>query len=519
MILFLFLYCKIPTSLLVKKEFLVYNSLHEIQGFTSSLDFFLSATPKESFMKAAGIIAEYNPFHRGHLHQIREIRQKLGSDTPIVAAMSGSFVQRGEPAIADLLTRAKGALACGVDLVVEIPFTFACAPAPRFAAGAVFLLQSLGILSHLSFGCETDQLALLQRIADLSLLREHDIDTHIRAFQKDGDAYPLARAKALSALMSEDPELSDVSPDLLRAPNTILAIEYLRAIQECESTLKPLLVHRIGAAYHELGDTGEIMSATGLRACFRDVYRRGYQDPSRSAPTCAAAATAPAATTPMQFAGDIAQALPRAMPPEAFAHLLEDWHRGICPVFPADLAFPAVHSLMTHEESYIREMAYMGDCLSAHLKNSVGELRVPYPESVRPVVNIAENTEALADAFSRKIYTKRYANTRVNRALMSLLVGQTARDIELLDQPKYIRVIGFSPKGRFLLKVMRERATLPMVTKASDFREFGGEDRLVRMAELDLTARELWNQCAGLPFGEEFRRVVVQTKRGKPLRY
>ena len=103
-------------------------------------------------MRVAGIVAEYNPFHNGHRYQI-EATRRAGAEC-VVAVMSGNFVQRGEPALLDKFTRAKAALSCGVDLVLELPLPFAAAGAQRFARGAVALLDALGCVDTLSFGSE-----------------------------------------------------------------------------------------------------------------------------------------------------------------------------------------------------------------------------------------------------------------------------------------------------------------------------------------------------------------------------
>ena len=433
-------------------------------------------------MKAVGIIAEYNPFHLGHLRQIQRIRETLGEDTPIVVAMSGAFVQRGEPSIADKWSRGHSALLCGADLVVELPFTFACAPAPRFADGGVALLNRLGILSHLSFGCETEDLAPLKRIAEVLAAPTSAMEESIRESLRDGDAYPVAREKALLRHFSDDVELSAKLPNLLRAPNTILALEYLRAITESGAALKPLLVRREGAGYHDTDATESIMSATGIREELLKIQCGN--------------------TSSEHFAGEAASRLTGKMPPEACSILLRDWHSGIAPVFPDTYIPQMIHSLSIHNEEWLQRIAYMGDSLSGHLKNCTDGLRLA-------------PRETLTDAFSQRIYTRHYANTRVNRALISLLTGQTQRDIEDLSAPQYIRVLGFTRKGQFLLKVMREAASLPIITKSSDFREFGKNEPLTRMAELDLLSQEMWNQAAGYPFGEEFQRQVIREKGKK----
>lgn len=117
-------------------------------------------------MKTAGIIAEYNPFHRGHQYQIDAVRARTGADF-IVVAMSGDFVQRGEPAVFDKYTRTRMALSCGADLVLELPVAFATSSAEDFAACGVALLDKLGAVDILCFGSELGELEPLAQAADI----------------------------------------------------------------------------------------------------------------------------------------------------------------------------------------------------------------------------------------------------------------------------------------------------------------------------------------------------------------
>ena len=108
--------------------------------------------------KAIGIVAEYNPFHNGHAHHLREAK-RIAGNRPVIAAMSGSLVQRGLPALTDKWTRARMAVLGGVDLVLELPTVFTCRSAEFFAAGAVKLLAATGMVSHLAFWCGSSQFA------------------------------------------------------------------------------------------------------------------------------------------------------------------------------------------------------------------------------------------------------------------------------------------------------------------------------------------------------------------------
>ncbi|MBO4402016.1 MAG: nucleotidyltransferase family protein [Selenomonadaceae bacterium] len=193
---------------------------------------------------AVGIIAEFNPFHDGHAYQIGEIRRKIPCEE-IVAVMSGSFTQRGTPAILDKWTRAKLAVTGGVDLVLELPFTSAVRSAQDFATGGVRLLSALGIVDTLAFGAETSDLQGLKSAA--AAFEEKSFQRKLRAEISSGLSYAAAVSKILL-------------PVDMRQPNTILAVEYLRALPE---SVEPLLIPR-----------GEVQSsATAIRAAL-------YQNPA-----------------------------------------------------------------------------------------------------------------------------------------------------------------------------------------------------------------------------------------------
>ena len=205
-----------------------------------------------------GIIAEYNPFHNGHAYQLKKIR-KRHSNATIVAVMSGSFTQRGEAAILDKWTRAKLAIENGVDLVCELPYAFACRSAEHFARGGVQSLAALGI-DALAFGAETNDLAMLQSVA-------HCMDTE--SFQSALHDRIAAGASYASALSSELMERRNIDDSILRAPNNILAIEYLRALARYASDVTPMLIERTGAAYHDTQLHEDTASASAIRNALR----------------------------------------------------------------------------------------------------------------------------------------------------------------------------------------------------------------------------------------------------------
>ena len=140
-------------------------------------------------MNICGIVCEYNPFHNGHLYHINKTRAR-GADA-IVCVMSGDFVQRGEPALLNKHYRAEMAVRCGADLVLELPTPYAISSAERFATGAISLLNSLGVVNMLSFGCEADKLDTLQKAAEI--LKSDAFYPRVRERMKSGVSFVVAR--------------------------------------------------------------------------------------------------------------------------------------------------------------------------------------------------------------------------------------------------------------------------------------------------------------------------------------
>ena len=203
----------------------------------------------------AGIIAEYNPFHRGHRWQIQTLRRLLGADAAVVAVMSGNFVQRGDFAVLEKRARAECALLGGADLVLELPSPWSAATAERFAQGGVALLAATGVVTHLAFGCETGDLGPLAAAA--RCLENPGWEEAARRHLAAGGTFAAARQAAVRELLGG-------AADSLSRPNDILAVEYLRAAARQGAALQPLALPRVGAP-HDSGDLGPYPSASAIR--------------------------------------------------------------------------------------------------------------------------------------------------------------------------------------------------------------------------------------------------------------
>ncbi len=222
-------------------------------------------------MKTTGIIAEFNPFHNGHLHLLDYCRKELASDH-IVIVMSGDFVQRGTPAMVDKFVRTKMALKCGADLILELPVCYSTGSAEYFASGAVSILDKLGCVDQLVFGSECGDTALLTQIAQILAKEPSQYKETLASYIKQGDSFPVARQKALISYLSGTDGFSmdeALLKSVLSSPNNILGIEYIKAILTRGSSITPVTIKRIGEGYNSTEITS-LSSASGIRSAIAE---------------------------------------------------------------------------------------------------------------------------------------------------------------------------------------------------------------------------------------------------------
>ncbi|MDR2591067.1 MAG: nucleotidyltransferase family protein [Oscillospiraceae bacterium] len=204
-------------------------------------------------MKSVGIICEYNPFHLGHAGHIEKTKQLLGEDIVVVCVMSGNYVQRGDFAIFNKHIRAKAAVLCGADVVIELPTPYVLSAAPIFANAGVFLLDKLGVCDYLSFGSEVGDINLLKDTA--SVISSCKAQDYIKEWLDKGFSYAVALQKATTALMGKE-------ADVLKSPNNTLGVEYIKALNEHNSKIQPITVLRTGGDH----DSNTGYSASAVRA-------------------------------------------------------------------------------------------------------------------------------------------------------------------------------------------------------------------------------------------------------------
>ncbi len=207
-------------------------------------------------MESIGIIAEYNPFHNGHLYQIKKIKEKY-PDSYLILVMSGNFTERGTPSLIDKWKKTEIALKAGLDLVIELPFPFATQSADYFSYGAITILEKLKV-KRLIFGSESDNIEDLKLIATTEL-NNPEFDKLVRIYSKFGNNYPTSLSLALKDLTDKE----------ITAPNDLLGISYLKTIIKHNYKIIPETIKRTNS-YHEEKLNDEISSATAIRKALKE---------------------------------------------------------------------------------------------------------------------------------------------------------------------------------------------------------------------------------------------------------
>lgn len=220
-------------------------------------------------MRIVGIIAEYNPFHNGHLYHLEECKRQAQADAAVII-MSGNFTQRGEPAVLNKWVRSRLAVDSGADLVLELPFAYSVSSAEYFAKGGVGILSGLGCITHLGFGAEKGELEELQAIGRILAEEPEAYRTKLKAALSQGHSYAKARELALEMCMGF------CKKELVLTPNNILAVEYMKQLILQGDNITPIMIKRRGAGYFEQKPQGDIASATAIRSHISKVDRKKY---------------------------------------------------------------------------------------------------------------------------------------------------------------------------------------------------------------------------------------------------
>ena len=387
--------------------------------------------------KVLGIIAEYNPFHNGHLYHLQKSLQVTGSSYS-VAIVSGNFTQRGSTSLVDKWTKAEIALKNGIDLVLELPLFYSISSAENFSEGAIKILDSLKVVDYISFGSESGDISTLNMIADI-LYKEPKAYKNILSHElSKGLSFPKARENALLMYLNDIRKFSNV----LSSPNNILGIEYLKALKKYKSNIIPVTIERYNSNYHDTSYRGNVASATAIRNI---VKNNGW---------------------------DI---LRKVVPENTFSTLLENIKVGH--VVP-DLSVFEKQIIYNLRKMSIQEIAQLPD-VSEGLENAIK--------------NAANSCNSVVE-FLNIIKSKRYTNTRLQRILVYALLGITKKDIDLSKKAiPYIRVLGFNNKGKYLIsEVARANPKLEIITSVKKYMDTSNNKNSRYMLEKDIWATNVY---------------------------
>jgi len=382
--------------------------------------------------KVLGIVAEYNPFHNGHKYHIDEAKKQVKPDITI-CAMSGNFVQRGEPAIFNKFSRAKTAIKNGIDIVIEIPTYFAVSTAENFAYSAISLLKNAGV-THIAFGVESDDINTLNKIADLLINEPEEYKKELKNNLDKGLSFAVSRDNAVAKFIPNK---------LLKSPNNILAIEYLKAIKYFNVDIIPVPIKRI-VGYYDDKIKNDIASATKIRELIKNKGIYETLIPNNS-------------IIPNQ------------------------------PAFFEDFNNEFMYKLKTSTPSLLTELPDVVEGIENRIIASICS------NDINDILN--------------KITTKRYTLSRIKRILISLLLDIKLSDLNELKSngyAEYLRILAISNVGKKHLRYISQTSSIPVITTVKKF--LNTATNLQRkMLEKDILASNVYSLISNDEYNMDFK--------------
>lgn len=387
--------------------------------------------------RVLGIIAEYNPFHNGHLYQIEEAKKQTGADY-VVAVISGNFAQRGDTSLVNKWIKTEMAINNGVDLVIELPTVYSISSAENFAEGAIKILDSLKVVDTLCFGTETGDFAALNNIANVLFNEPKEYVSLLNHELGKGVSYPKARENALMMYLNDIKRYANI----LSGPNNILAIEYLKAIKRLKSDLKPFSIQRKKVYYNDEKIVDEFASSTAIRKL---VAREQFDE------------------------------IRKVMPTSSYMLLKEEIKRGNYILDISKFEKEILYNLRKMTVKEIAELQDVVEGLEFAIKNAANSCN-----NIMDLINI--------------IKSKRYTQTRIQRILLYALLGITKKDMQNAKKiTPYTRILGFNRKGRELLsEIANTNRKINIITSVKKFEDVNGNKTLAEMLQKDIFATNVY---------------------------
>ena len=394
--------------------------------------------------RVLGIIAEYNPFHNGHMYHLQKAKAQSGAQY-CICVMSGNFVQRGNTSIVNKWKKAEMALLNGVDLVIELPTIYGVASAEGFSLGAIKLLNNLKIVDAISFGTETSDFAALNNISSIVNEEPMKYKSILNSELKKGLSFPKARENALMLYLNDNKRYDNI----LNTPNNILAIEYLKALKKIKSTIQPIPVKREKVYYNDNVIVDEFASATAIRKLLKNE----------------------------EFSE-----IRKVVPKSTYQILKKETELGNVVLDLSRYEKEIIYNLRRMTVSEIAELPDVNEGLEHSLKNAAN-----YSNDITNLINIVK--------------TKRYTVTRIQRILICALLGITKRDVGMAKKAEpYIRVLGFNEKGKELIsRINKQNPKATVITSVKKFQDKNNNNKnskiYKRLLDIDIFSTNVYTMA------------------------
>ena len=385
--------------------------------------------------KVLAIVAEYNPFHNGHLYQLKQAKKMSGCNFSI-AIMSGNCCQRGIPSILNKWDKTRMALLGGIDLVIELPLIYSISSAENFADGAIKIINSMNC-EFISFGTETSNLNTLDSIAEILYTEPSGYKSFLNNELKKGISFPKARENSLKYLLGHN------ISEIISSPNNILAIEYLKALKKYNSKTIPIPILRAKSKHNDININSDISSSTAIRnAIFENNYEK----------------------------------LSSVIPKQCSSFLLEKINNA-----------EVITSLSTYEKQIIYKLRNMNIAEISNLPD--------VSEGLEYSIKTASNSCNTLPSLINKLKSKRYTQTRIQRILLYALLNITKQDIENSKNfSPYLRVLGCNENGKLLLsKISKSNPDLNIVTSTKKFIDNCNDILNNKFLNLDINSTNIYS--------------------------
>lgn len=412
-------------------------------------------------MKVLGLIVEYNPFHNGHLYHLKKSKELTNCDYTI-GVMSGNFVQRGEPSLINKFDKAKIAIDNGVDLILELPTIYSTATAELFARGSVRLLDSLNIVDSISFGSESGNVNLLNKIALVLNKSPKMYNDNLKFYLKEGLSFPSARSKSLYKYFDkyslkynlDKSDLNDLHTTL-NSSNNILGIEYLKELNKLNSKIKPYSISRIQNAYNSKEIKSTIASATAIRTSINKLLSIEKLN--------------------SEEAINLKSLIKSTLPTETYNFInnkLSSKHNFL---FLNDLFNHIKIILNRFNSSDTKALKIYFDIIEG-LENKI--------------INEINHSNDIYE-FLNSIKSKRYTFTKLQRILIHILINIDRAIYNYEQRDFYYRVLGFNNKGREILRKLKKTSNSKIITNIKNYNY--ENDYMNKILDIDIRATNIYN--------------------------